>query len=719
MSNPWWTQRRREAAAWLWLALASLLTTAPVSLCGRTLYYGDITVQFVPWRAFARQQLLAGHVPLWLPGLFAGMPFVGNCQSAVFYPFHWLTLPLDPARTIAAGYVLHLFLGCAGGYLWGRAAGRSRLAAVCGGLVYGLSGYVIAKQQFPSLAYTIAWLPWLFWAGERLWTNPGAPAMTVLAAICGLQWLSGHAQMSFMQLTLLAAYLAFRPGVGPAWRRWAWAVGGVALGTMLGAVQILPTLDLLRHSPRAAYTYHDVARFYLAPWMLPMSLWPRLFGAPECAKMPWIAPGPYWEMTWYVGLVSWPLALPMMRRRPFWAMVAVLGLILAVGPWTRVYGWLFAVCPPVRMFRDPARFSLYAVVALSPLVAAGLDAECHESARRWALALAGLVSLALTAVVLAPDRAVHAWMTVVLNPTNVVSDANRLALMWRLHLTKGLLGVLVYLAAIVALLRLPRPARRLALAVLLTVDLIGHGLPLNPTTSPAAFRDDVRPAALRATDQPLYAVCAGDSPYIRYGNYAYVPPEADVTAMRATAAPDVTLDTPTRFINGYDPLPPGDVHRFVESLPDEPEARARRLAPLGVAGEWDYGAGTLTLYPGAAPSQRDERGARCDGGPLTPQRWELRPRPGARRVDLVLTNLPGWQVSGGHRVASPAPLVSAFELDGTASELRLWYAPSAYRLGLFASLLALGLLSALVVSARAVSALAVSAPAVQGLFTSR
>ena len=59
----------------------------------------DLAILFVPLRAFATEQLRAGHIPLWNPHIFCGSPFLGNFQSALLYPLTWLhlILPLAPA----------------------------------------------------------------------------------------------------------------------------------------------------------------------------------------------------------------------------------------------------------------------------------------------------------------------------------------------------------------------------------------------------------------------------------------------------------------------------------------------------------------------------------------------------------------------------------------------------------------------------------------------
>ncbi|OQY80104.1 MAG: hypothetical protein B6D41_21630, partial [Chloroflexi bacterium UTCFX4] len=47
---------------------------------------GDLAGFLYPTYAFAQSWLGRGVLPLWNPYIFGGMPFVGDIQSALFYP---------------------------------------------------------------------------------------------------------------------------------------------------------------------------------------------------------------------------------------------------------------------------------------------------------------------------------------------------------------------------------------------------------------------------------------------------------------------------------------------------------------------------------------------------------------------------------------------------------------------------------------------------------
>src|SRR4029078_2735265 len=68
-----------------WTALACAFF-APGLFAGAAPVSRALLVLVIPMRAFARDALRRGELPLWNPHLFFGAPFLANYQSAVLYP---------------------------------------------------------------------------------------------------------------------------------------------------------------------------------------------------------------------------------------------------------------------------------------------------------------------------------------------------------------------------------------------------------------------------------------------------------------------------------------------------------------------------------------------------------------------------------------------------------------------------------------------------------
>jgi len=63
-----------------WAGLNHAITNQPYASIG------DLATQMYPFRAFAARSVRSGNLPLWNPYLLSGTPFLGNSQSAMFYP---------------------------------------------------------------------------------------------------------------------------------------------------------------------------------------------------------------------------------------------------------------------------------------------------------------------------------------------------------------------------------------------------------------------------------------------------------------------------------------------------------------------------------------------------------------------------------------------------------------------------------------------------------
>src|SRR5207244_2918538 len=98
-------------------------------------------------------------------------------------------------------------------------------------------------------------------------------------------------------------------------------------GVLLSAVQLLPTMELTRHSVREGLTYKWVSSFSLPPAMLLTLLIPDFFG--DMLQVSYWGKNYLWEMSVYVGII--PLAMVVValihaRSRQVWIF---LGLAIA------------------------------------------------------------------------------------------------------------------------------------------------------------------------------------------------------------------------------------------------------------------------------------------------------------------------------------------------------------------------------------------------------
>ena len=214
----------------------------------------DATLVFLPFFEHARQVL--PEAPLWNPHIMGGRPFLANAQSAIFSPFTApvYLLPFWKALTVIA--MMKLFVAAFGTYLLGRALGLRFGGALLAGVVFAFPTFFVAWLAWP-LANVPPLLPWLLLLSETIVRRPGPLPAVGLAAAVALAFFGGHPETTFHVLVATVLFFGFRMLL--AWSRAgrertalirpSLAFGlGLAGGTAVAAVMLLPLLELFLHS---------------------------------------------------------------------------------------------------------------------------------------------------------------------------------------------------------------------------------------------------------------------------------------------------------------------------------------------------------------------------------------------------------------------------------------------------------------------------------------
>lgn len=398
---------------------------------------GDLAGFLYPTYAFAQAWLTRGVLPLWNPYIFGGAPFVGDIQTALFYPPNLLTYVLSNPlgyRDLEYLAVLHFYIAGAGMYALLRYAplrddGQplNRFACLAGALAFAFSDLFITHFGNLNLIASASWLPLAFLFFMRalhpvnsvraatlreILTDKSALAFALLGGIfLALAFFAGHIQPYLFSVLALALYAAFVIFTNRAqWKRVACLFGvTLAVAVGLSAVTLLPALELTRLSVRSAYTYQDAAQFSLPPLELVGILAPGFFGrGPENAWGPWSRVEVGYLGIFPLLLAAFALLLRRNVKTYFFALLALVGLLLALGGYAILHGWLFQFVPGFGQIRAPARFVFLFDFGLAVLAAIGFDAlvspmsdALRETARRavkygaWIALVVALVSGAL------------------------------------------------------------------------------------------------------------------------------------------------------------------------------------------------------------------------------------------------------------------------------------------------------------------------------------
>jgi len=437
---------RRWTALAAWIAAALVIAVMAVPLLqGRVHILDDLGAFHLPTRAFYAQQLKAGEPFDWTPDLFGGFFLSGEGQIGGFHPLHWLLyrwLPLETAfeLELVVNYPL-LFLGT---YLWIRRLLVRRDVALLAALAFTFGSFNLLHFVHVNAIAIVAHLPWILWAVERWIGRRGphergaaAPWLALIALLTASQLLLGYPQYVWFSLVAQWSYAAFRAGQAVArtaprdFRKLrAMAVQlalANALGCLLGAIQLLPTFDTLRHSARSTTDVGFVNSFSLPSQNFLQVVGPYLLHNRV-----------YYESTHELGIYfgAVPLALVVwlaVRRRDLgpWqplaraaAMFAVLMVVLALGNagvLYRLQRWL----PIVGGFRCPCRYMLLADLAAMLLAALGFlllvrDLAGRRQATARELRPLGVVVLVSVVVAVGGLIARHTALRPSMGPSNAI-----------------------------------------------------------------------------------------------------------------------------------------------------------------------------------------------------------------------------------------------------------------------------------------------------------
>ncbi len=235
--------RRRVNDAWLDVLAIGVIGAATAGFFWRVLFGdawmpaggGDLAQFLFPTYSFAAEWWRRGILPLWNPYLFAGMPFVGDIQSGIFYPLNLLTFFLSNPltfRDMEFLSILHFFVAGFGMYLFLR-FGRwrlevrnwklepcasnlqpptsnlclSRAASVAGAIAFQFSDLFITHFGNLNLIAVASWMPLVLLCYQRAVMDRRAGLAVLAGVFLALAFLAGHAQ-AFLFIVIALVLLA-------------------------------------------------------------------------------------------------------------------------------------------------------------------------------------------------------------------------------------------------------------------------------------------------------------------------------------------------------------------------------------------------------------------------------------------------------------------------------------------------------------------------------
>jgi hypothetical protein len=361
----------------------------------------DLTVLYDPVYFWVHRHLARGLLPLICDDAMQGAPVAAYSMAGVLSPALWLfhavsSFPLAFNLLFLAPQALYL----AGTYFLGRKLGFSGSASLLLGFLWCFNGHQMAQLDHLNVAWAHAFFPWAFlFLLRHLETDHFL--YLLLASLClGLDLLSGHPQVFFLECLFFLFWALFSPSYRPGKRILASA--GMGLGALVvSSPLVLFTLECLKGDFPAAWSPID--RFYHSwtPLNVLTLLYPWFFGKIQYDR----ASSDYWWQYQFVEMqVAFSIAglffilLFFLRKgdQRKWVSAAFLfALLMALGKFSPLYPWIQSL-PVFSFFRDPARYWFLATWVLGLGAAWAWDGWFEEEGgeipgKKTAIVLCGII----------------------------------------------------------------------------------------------------------------------------------------------------------------------------------------------------------------------------------------------------------------------------------------------------------------------------------------
>lgn len=491
---------------------------------------GDLPSSFYPYRALTSRAIREGSLPLWNPYFLSGAPFVGNTQSAVFYPPNFLYFFMNVKRAWALEFVIERLLAALFTVLLVRAIGGTPLGALVSALLFAFSGFLTAWQG-QAMADTVIWLPLICYAVVRLRDRPTRRSVAITAVAFAMPVLAGHPETA-AHLTLTGSLvfltLMFAPSSPgePVSRlrvvKFFAAAGILSIG--LSCVQILPTVEWLQNMHRSLATVWPS----LPPWTALAFVSRDMMRAVSAAGLS--IP----ENAAYIGTIAF-IAIPLALLHPskkliaflFAGTLALLSIVYGIGP-------LSGMLTHVPVLMGLKQWRLIAVTTFGFAVLSGLGISTIERIpdergnRRWlATILVGIGFSVALAMMYALHTRNHEFIERLRSPRSSVL----FLLACSLVIFAKLLG------------RLRMSQFRVLIVIVVALDVLTYGYGYVPFVHTSEVYPQVRLFdRLKAQPGPPFRIGQLD--------IAYVANSESVYGLRTSEGYEIPVERMARFLEG-------------------------------------------------------------------------------------------------------------------------------------------------------------------------
>ena len=397
-------------------------------LTGGGIVGGDTYPYFFPQKQIMADAFAHGELPLWHDRTGLGYPLHAESQAGIFYPTNQVLYRMFDINTAYnSSIVLHYALAFVFAWRFCRCQKLSQPSSLLAAMVF-VYGWFPARLSLEWSIIGGVWFPCCLWLTDRLISRPSRGAGCLLALAFGTHLLAGHFTLAFITQLCCLGYAVLvtvgrisRPVHVPvhtiglkshsvtALNAGSLVTGAIAVGILLAAVQLIPTLELRQLSQRdgghAVFNpmYGHMPPVYLSQLIASWWYWhsPEIVQSRQMLQFPFLmspADTNQVEAHLYVGLIPLGLIFCLLqysvRQRlldtnwKIWMLLSSVAVVFG-------FGWLVPVMkhlPGFGFFMGPARYTIITTMGLAIVAGLVLDSLLRRKSRSLQFVITALIA---------------------------------------------------------------------------------------------------------------------------------------------------------------------------------------------------------------------------------------------------------------------------------------------------------------------------------------
>jgi hypothetical protein len=266
----------------------------------------DVVSQIYIWKSLAIDSLFGLRFPLWDSSILSGTPLLASYQPGVFYPLNIFYLFLSKELAFSFLVILQIPLALFFTFFYLQEIKLSKQASLFGAVVFSFSAFAIVWSQWGTIFQAGLYLPLILFLIEKYLSQKKPFLLGLVSLFLAFSIFAGHSQITFFLVLFSFIYTLFRCLTIENKKRNLKAMWflflSFALGALISAVQLVPTIELFANSFRGKENYIQLVNFGLIPVQkLITFLAPDFFGNPTTLNY-W-GQWNYQETALYLGIL--------------------------------------------------------------------------------------------------------------------------------------------------------------------------------------------------------------------------------------------------------------------------------------------------------------------------------------------------------------------------------------------------------------------------------